>query len=505
MSTADALLQAVIQRLESATQRLETLARTGAVGTITPASTPSAAAALSAGAPAAPAAPAAAAVPPALAAFDELTATHLAPYVAHSTTLGGLVKDQAEHFAQAIQAQRRLIEIATQSKKPDTPVLQDLIKPLQLAIGKITELKEKNRPSPLFFHLSTVADGVPALGWVVMTVPPPAPYVNELKEAAQFYANRVIRDNKEKGAIHGEWAASYVTFLTELHAYVKAHHTTGLAWNPRGGDAKTVAASAGASAAPAPAPAAGGAPPPPPLPTAAQLEALSGGASGKPAGSAALLGAINSGNVTAGLRKVDASQMTHKNPELRAGSVVSAAALAPKAAATAPAAAPAAAAAAVRPPKIALEGNKWVVENFDGKTDVVVEVKEIRQTVYIYNCKNSTIQVKGKANAITVDKCTKTGVLVENAMSMVDIVNCKSVQLQVTGTAPTVNIDKTDGFQLYLSKESIATQILSAKCSEVNILIQRADGEFDERPLAEQFKTVIQGDKLITQAVEHSG
>ena len=68
----------------------------------------------------------------------------------------------------ATKAQRHLIQVASLSKKPDTATTQELIKPLQQSLAKVTELKDKNRPSPLFFHLSTVADGIGALGWVVV-------------------------------------------------------------------------------------------------------------------------------------------------------------------------------------------------------------------------------------------------------------------------------------------------------------------------------------------------
>lgn len=75
-----------------------------------------------------------------------------------------------------------------------------------------------------------------------------------------------------------------------------------------------------------PTPAASAGPPPPPAPTAAQLEALSGAKESKPAApsTANLLGELSKG--TSGLRKVDKSEMTHKNPELRATSVVPASA-----------------------------------------------------------------------------------------------------------------------------------------------------------------------------------
>lgn len=64
------------------------------------------------------------------------------------------------------------------------------------------------------------------------------------------------------------------------------------------------------------------------------------------------------GDVTKGLKKVDKSEMTHKNPELRASAVVPAAGNGPKKPArpTKPAAL-----AGKKPPKLALEGNKWLV------------------------------------------------------------------------------------------------------------------------------------------------
>lgn len=62
----------------------------------------------------------------------------------------------------------------------------------------------------------------------------------------------------------------------------------------------------------------------------------------------------------------------------------------------------AAAAPPKAPPKLALEGNKWVVENYVNDSNIIIDKTELRQTVYIYNCTNSTIQVKGKVNAVTI-------------------------------------------------------------------------------------------------------
>jgi adenylyl cyclase-associated protein len=56
------------------------------------------------------------------------------------------------------------------------------------------------------------------------------------------------------------------------------------------------------------------------------------------------------------------------------------------------------------PPKFALEGNKWCVENHEGNKNIVIDQTEIKQLVYIYGCNNCTIQIKGKVNAVTLGK-----------------------------------------------------------------------------------------------------
>lgn len=46
------------------------------------------------------------------------------------------------------------------------------------------------------------------------------------------------------------------------------------------------------------------------------------------------------------------------------------------------------------------------------------------------------------------------------------------------GKCPTVSIDKTDGCMMYLSKDSLEAEIVTAKSSEMNILVPKDDGEF---------------------------
>lgn len=64
------------------------------------------------------------------------------------------------------------------------------------------------------------------------------------------------------------------------------------------------------------------------------------------------------------------------------------------------------------------------------------------------------------------------------ALCYVRLIRICHAYSQVTGKLPTASIEKTDGCQLYLSKESMNCQIISAKSSEMNISVPQDDGDF---------------------------
>jgi len=150
-----------------------------------------------------------------------------------------------------------------------------------------------------------------------------------------------------------------------------------------------------------------------------------------------------------------------------------------------------------------LEGNKWIVEYQIGNPNIVIADVELKQTVYIYRCKNSTVQVKGKVNSVSLDDCEKVGVVFENVLSGVETVNCRSIQLQTTGKVPTITMDKTHGGQIYLSKASLDVEIITSTSSELNVSIPQANDELTETAVPEQFKSTVKNGKLITEHVVH--
>lgn len=430
-------------------------------------------------------------------AYDALVSGPVGEYMSLSKKIGGDVQKHADMMQRAFSAERLLLLKASTSQKPAESVLTSLLAPVSKVIQEVQSFRETNRSSPLFNHLSAVSESVPAIGWVAMA-PKPGPYVKEMQDAATFYTNRVLKDYKEKDKTHVDWVRAYLSIWTELQNYIKQHHTTGLTWSKTGPVASAGPAGPAAPGCPAPPPPG---PPPPPM----DFGGSSGGDSG-PDTRNALFASINKGSaITKGLKHVSDDQKTHKNPNLRAqgGPIHSS----PKPF-TPPAPRPTAAAPAPArklPPVLELDGKKWKVENQEGAQGLVIDDTELKQVVYAFKCNNSTLQVKGKINSITIDNCKKLGLVFDDVVGIVEVINCRDVKVQVMGKVPTISINKTDGCHVYLSKDSLSCEIVSAKSSEMNVLVPGSDGEFTEIPVPEQFKTIWDGSKLVTTATEIAG
>ena len=121
---------------------------------------------------------------------------------------------------------------AGNNKKPDQGKLQELLKPTVAGMEKVEGLKD--RRSKVFNHLAMVAEGAACFQWVCIE-PTPAPFLGDVIPGSEMYANKVIMEFKGKEDHHVAFAKDFKAFLQQLQKYVKTHHTTGLAWNPRGG------------------------------------------------------------------------------------------------------------------------------------------------------------------------------------------------------------------------------------------------------------------------------
>uniref|UniRef100_A0A8C3TV27 Adenylyl cyclase-associated protein n=1 Tax=Catharus ustulatus TaxID=91951 RepID=A0A8C3TV27_CATUS len=369
-----------------------------------------------------------------------------------------------------------------------------LLKPISEKIQEIQNFRERNRGSKMFNHLSAVSESIPALGWIAVS-PKPGPYVKEMNDAATFYTNRVLKDYKNSDTRHVDWVKSYLNIWSELQAYIKEHHTTGLTWSKTGPVASSMSMrsvlTSGSCLSPPP-------PPPGPPPTFDTETPKDEGTAAR----SALFAQLNQGEaITKGLRHVSDDQKTHKNPSLRAqGPPVRSPTKSHTPSPTSPKNSP----QQNHPPVLELEGKKWRVEYQEDKNDLVINNTELKQVAYIFKCNKSTLQIKGKINSITIDNCKKFGLVFDNVVGIVEVINSRDIQIQVMGKVPTISINKTEGCHIYLSEESLDCEIVSAKSSEMNILIPQ-DGDYKEFPVPEQFKTAWDGSKLVTEPAEIVG
>ncbi|XP_043506549.1 adenylyl cyclase-associated protein 1 isoform X4 [Frieseomelitta varia] len=417
-----------------------------------------------------------------VAGYEDLLAGPVKEYLQLSEKIGGDVVTHSKLVEKAFRIQLEFIRTAASRPIPANQSEQiSLLAPTSTQIQQIQEFREKNRGSQFFNHLSAISESIPALGWVAVS-PTPAPYVKEMNDAGQFYTNRVLKEWKEKDKVHAEWCKAWVQTLSDLQQYVRQHHTTGLVW------AKTGSAPAGI--------------PPPPPPCMPPMGDVA------PANisddRSALFAEINQGEaITKNLKKVTSDMQTHKNPSLRTGPAPFKAPVVDNAVPTKTI--PPANAPIDKPPVFTRDGKKWLVEYHKGNKDLVIDNVEMNNVIYMFRCQDSTLVIKGKVNSIVMDSCRKSSVVFDSVVSSIEFVNCQSVQMQVLGKVPTISIDKTDGCQMYLNLESLNVEFISSKSSEMNVMIPRANGDYVEYPIPEQFKTIICPKGLNTIAVDSLG
>lgn len=430
--------------------------------------------------------------------YNQFHTEHYDTFQKATEALGADCTEQAKLLAKAFEAHKNLITIAGRHNRPNANDLPALLKPLSEGITAVQNFRESNRKSAQFNQLSALSEAVPFLGWVAVS-PKPAAYVQQMEESAQFYTNKVLKEFRESDPKQADWAKSLIKLLKATQVHVKDNHKTGLSWNINKPAATGSTTSGGASAA-------GGAPPPPPGPPPPPAPAApSANSDSKEIDKSQLFASLNKGSgVTSGLKKVSDDMKTHKNPALRNQGPVAAAkssALSPR-----PYSPPKFkkfnAPEAKKPPVFERIDKKWIIEYQDGNQNLVIDQTNDKQSVYMFKCKNSVLQVKGKMNAIILDNCTKCGVVFTDLISTAEFINCQSIKAQANGVVPTISVDKTDGAQIFLTEKSLDTQIISAKSSEMNVCVTNEEGDLNEFPLPEQFKTEWNGKKFVTTTMD---
>lgn len=455
--------------------------------------------------------------------FDTFISGPVQSFVKISEQLGGPISEQANSLLKAFHGQRKFIYITTKAKKPEmsSPVFMELLKPLQESITSVSEIRDSNRGSPVFNLLSAVSESIGFLAWITVE-PKPQKHIEEFYGSAQYWGNRVLIEFKDTDSKKVEWLQQYYQVFNNLSEYVKQTFPTGILWNAQGvtleeaiesSNQKTLQSSNKKSdytqdSVPPPPP-----PPPGPAPSPIILDGTSKKVSSENVGGVgAVFSEINKGSdITKGLKKVNNDQMTHKNPSLRAGTSVLARSDSSISRSKSPVPGKKPKPESMRTKKPAIkkfEGNKWFIENFEDESEPIKIEANLSQSILISRCKKTTIIVSGKANAISIDNSPNLSIIIDSLVSSIDVIKSSSFALQVLGKLPTILIDAVDGAQIYLSKESLGTEIFSSKSSGINLNIlepEKEDGDYEEVPIPAQIRTWIKDGKVKSEIVEHAG
>jgi len=402
----------------------------------------------------------------------------------------------------AFKRQGELIKAAGQCKKPSQADLLNFVKPISDIMGT-ADGKVDNR-SPWFNHQKAFAEGVVALGWVANSGAS-KPVVQAGLEQADFYLIKILTAAKnktgEEQANLQAYAKGWKETLSKLAEFAHEYAKLGIDFNPKGGDLNSW--SGGGGDAPASDGGDMGFAPPPPGPPPSADDLMGGSTTPAPqekkGGMAGVFSEISKGSsVTSGLKKVDRSQMTHKNPELR-----NQPGLAPKEkAAKGDTKKAAKADAPKKPPSLELQKGTWFVENYEDAGLIEVKDVEVKQSVYVSKCRNVNIVINDKCKAISIDGCFRVTVTFKSVVSSVELFNSQRCTVEVLESCPSVAVDKSDGSSVVLTKASFANppQLVTSKISESNLVVPGATDEADpiEIPIPEQFVTTISAQKKLS-------
>ncbi|CAH6720409.1 adenylyl cyclase-associated protein [[Candida] jaroonii] len=441
--------------------------------------------------------------------FEEFIDDVVKPWAEQSKAIDTAVGESADQLYEAFKAQAEFLHIVSQAKKPQMtdPKFMEAVKPINEKIEKIGGIKDSNRQSKYFNHLNTITEGAPVLGWIVSDTP--VSLIPEYKDSAQFWSNRIMKEYKDSDQTQVEWVKSFLGIFEPLKDYVKEFHTKGPKWNVNGKPLEEVLSKKSKSSAPAPPPSAAGGPPPPPPPPPANLfdDAPSSTSAAPAGGMNAVFADLNKGeNITSGLKKVEKSQMNHKNPELKKAPAVPKKPTPPKK----PSSLSSSSSVPTKKParKELIDGSKWIIEHYTKADlqgeDLITIDAEMHQSIFVGNCKDITLQIKGKANAISVSNTSGCGIVIDSLISGIELIKAHKFGLQVLGTVADIDIDQCDEGSIYLSKECVEaeTQIYSSKTTALNINVPK-DDDYVELPAPEQFKHSIKNGKLVSEVVEH--
>eukprot|EP01035_Chromulina_nebulosa_P006221 gene6221-8417_t len=160
--------------------------------------------------------------------FDSYCSSYLDPFVAACTALGGDANEIGKTVKKAWDALRDFLLLAVNCKEPtDKVVLQSILKPIADHMKEASSLIKRNEWEK---HAKTCAEGIQCLNWVCVK-PAPRDFIESYVGGSDYWSNNIRKEFRLTSPPQIAFCDGFKNLLLELMVYVKAHHTTGVAWN----------------------------------------------------------------------------------------------------------------------------------------------------------------------------------------------------------------------------------------------------------------------------------
>ena len=130
---------------------------------------------------------------------------------------------------------------------------------------------------------------------------------------------------------------------------------------------------------------------------------------------------------------------------------------------------------------------------------------EIRQSILISHCQNTSIIISGKATAVSADNCFQLDIKLDSLVASIESIKVKKLTLNISGTVSSILLDQIDVANLFVSKDSQNIEIYTSKTSGVNVTYESTSARNSSKEflIPEQIKTSRKDGKLHSEVVEY--
>ncbi|KAM3140237.1 hypothetical protein pb186bvf_007593 [Paramecium bursaria] len=355
--------------------------------------------------------------------------------------------------------------------KKTTPEQNKLIqKAFTDSITKIAKLQSANTQP----HFKAILEGLNTSYWV--TIDTPIQSIEAGIDAAEYNGLKV---KQQKVPENSKWYDAFIHALKTLKELVSQNYKLGLDWNPKGNktfeELLAVVKGEKTQTQGPPPPPPRQPPPPPPVQQAAPQQAATQGASKD-----LLLAQLNQGEdivkskciqINLVLKKVDKSKPIEPVEPKQQQKPQQQAEVAP-----------------VRE----IQNDTWVLENYTNESYIEFKEGEIdmKQSLFVQNCVNCGIQIRGKVKTIVFQKCSKIQVFFDQAVTGFELLDSKKVDIRIFQECPSLTINNSEQVHVTFDKNK-QCQIISSKTMDLNITYVQDDGELaKDQNVPEQFITL---------------